>query len=478
MTLLKRLSTSPLELILALSLPFIWFGGLGVTPWWVLPLWTVALLMRRLDNGRRMVAVPVMVLIAFGLSLSFYPDPWGMVTEFFKLLAVGVGLYFAFGALLEGSGFALVLLGLMLIFHPHPLGLGVVLVALIALGEASMHGRGQRAGGVRSSRALPLLIGLVVTVSLLSTLLPRAGLTLRAPPRGESAAPETPTQIDPATPLVRPPAAPARGQITYQLPANEDPVPGWVKTLIQLSLSLIMATAAVLFALLLWRSGRLPGGARVKLWHFVFLGAVFAFSAMLLLYLTLSTGNTLAGSSSATPNTLPNPHTLPSSVVTLKADSPSVRIYTFISYFLLFALPLLLAFLLYGVWTLWFLRPQQLAAALPVKAEVTLVPGVIPPLDPDTVRALYSRFLEHMKARGLTRLESETPWEFWRTVSKAHPELEDDAHALTWAYMPVRYGNLPDIEGFEAALRALEHLESVKLENMEGEGNTGGQSHP
>jgi len=461
MTLLKRLSTSPLELILALTLPFIWFGGLGATPWWVLPLWMGALLLRRLDNGRRMVAVPVMVLVAFGLSLSFYPDPWGMVTEFFKLLAVGVGLYLAYGALLEGSGFALVLLALILIFHPHPLGLGVMLIALLALGEASMRGK----GGVRSSRALPLLIGLVVALSLLSALLPRAGLTLQAPPRGESAAPNTPAQLEPAPPPIRPPAAPPRASVTYQLPAGQDPVPGWVKTLIELSLSLVMAASALLFGLLLWRSGRLPGGARVQAWHFVFLGAVFAFAAMLLLYLTLSTGNTLANNPSATPNTLPDGSTRPSRVVSLSADSPGVRVYAFISYFLLFALPLLLAFLLYGVWTLWRFRPQQIAAVeLPSKGEVALEPGTIPPLDPNTVRALYARFLTHMKARGLVRLDSETPWEFWRTVSRAHPELETDAHALTWAYMPVRYGNLPDREGFEAALRALEHLESLKWE--------------
>jgi len=461
MTLLKRLSQSPLELILALSLPFIWFGGLGATPWWVLPLWTGALLLRRLDNGRRMVAVPTLVLIAFGLSLFFYPDPWGMVTEFFKLLAVGVGLYLAYGALLEGSGFGLVLLAPMLIFHPHPLGLGVMLIALLALGEASMRGK----GGVRSSRALPLLMGLVVAVSLLSALLPRAGLTLRAPPRGESAAPNAPTQLEPTPPATRPPVAPARESVTYQLPAGQDPVPEWVKVLIQLSLSLVMATSAVLFGLLVWRSGQLPGGARVKLWHFVFLGAVFAFAAMLLLYLALSTGNTLAGSPT-TPSALPDGSTPPSSVVSLSADSPAVRVYAFISYFLLFALPLLLAFLLYGVWTLWRFRPQHPEPpALTVKAEVALEPGVIPPLDPDTVRALYARFLTHMKARGLIRLESETPWEFWRTVSKAHPELEADAHALTWAYMPVRYGNLPDREGFEAALRALEHLESLRWEN-------------
>ena len=461
MTLFKRLSHSPLELTLALALPFIWFGALGVTPWWVLPLWMLALLMRRLDSNRRMVAIPVVVLIAFGLALSFYPDPWGMVGEFFKLLAVGVGLYLAYGALLEGSGFGLVLLAPMLIFHPHPLGLGAMLIALIALGEVSMRGKGE----VRSSRALPLLVGLVVSVTLLSTLLPRAGLTLAAPPRGESAQPNTPTQLEPAKPLNPSSTPPPRAPVTYQLPASQDPVPGWVKTLIELSLSLVMATSVVLFGLLVWRSGQLPGGARVKLWHFVFLGAVFAFSIMLLLYLTLSTGNTLSGSSSA-PNALPDQNTPPSSVVSLDSNSPAVRIYAFISYFLLFALPLLLAFLVYGVWTLWRFRPQQPApVALPLKGKVVLEPGIIPPLDPDTVRALYARFLEHMKVRGLTRFESETPWEFWRTVSKAHPELENDAHALTWAYMPVRYGNLPDREGFEAAFRALEHLESLKRES-------------
>ncbi|MBC7647162.1 MAG: DUF4129 domain-containing protein [Pseudopedobacter sp.] len=458
MTLFKRFFPSPLEPILALILPFAWFGGLGSTPWWVLPLWMVALVLRRFDTAHRFVGIPLLVLIAFGMALAFYPDPWGMVTEFFKLFIVGIGLYLAHGSLLEGSAFGLVPLGIMLIFHPHPLGLGALLIGLIALGETSMRGGGK----IRSGRALPLLLGGVLSLVVLSALLPRAGLTLEAPPRGESAQNEVETPPTEPTELSTPQEGSARGPITYNLPASEDPVPNWVKEIIKATLSLIMVACVVLFCIILWKPVRLSAGPRVKPWHFIFLGSVFAFSAMLMLYLGLSTGNTLGGSGLSGGSSLPD--TGPSSIVNLNANSPEVRAYTFISYILLFALPLLLAFLAYGAWTLWQLRPQQLAAAtLPAPAEVVLEPGVIPPLNPDTVRALYARFLEHMGQRGLLRLESETPWEFWRTVSKTYPELEDDAHALTWAYMPVRYGNLPDREGFEAAFRALEHLESVPV---------------
>ncbi|GGJ34034.1 DUF4129 domain-containing protein [Deinococcus roseus] len=108
-------------------------------------------------------------------------------------------------------------------------------------------------------------------------------------------------------------------------------------------------------------------------------------------------------------------------------------------------------------WILWKARSgRQSARQEPAQHRAHLLPAQV---TLQGVRKLYHDFLDLMATQGLGRLPSNTPKEYAVQIGVQHPEMRGWVEAITAAYLPVRYGDLPDQNSFEQAHTALMHLQ-------------------
>lgn len=455
----KLIQLNPLEVWLACLIPLAWAGGLAPIPWFALPLWALTLLLSRFDSERRTLSWPLHVFVALGLALTLQPDWLEVVKYFFGLLVVGAALQFSFSMVMQGLKVGLVPLLAMLLLSPNPLGFLALLAGFFALGETTQQAYTSKP--LRSSGVMPLLLGLAVVLTLMTLVLPRAGLsldtTLPKPPT------ETSRQLEP-TPQEQQ-AAPARpnrsrplSSVVIQNP-SEPLFPAWFKPLLE---GIFAATTLVCVLILLSMLRYREKGAAVKmrLDQLLAVVAILTVSLMGLLWLTLSSSGAIAGMFEGSRDTgqipdLPDPQGQP---LVIQPSQNMLNTAKLMGYGLLISGLVTLLMLLGGLWTLWRFRPNSIS---PLKTSPTnpASPSLPPlPINPDTVRALYAQFLEQMKKRSFTRFEAETPLEYAARIAQEFPTLERDVTLITAIYVPVRYGDLPDQARFEEARLALERL--------------------
>ncbi|KAA3660289.1 MAG: DUF4129 domain-containing protein [Chloroflexi bacterium] len=63
-----------------------------------------------------------------------------------------------------------------------------------------------------------------------------------------------------------------------------------------------------------------------------------------------------------------------------------------------------------------------------------------------SIRRIYQRMLHAADASGYPRLESETPFEYLKTLAKAWPDYPAETRLITQAYVNVRYGETPETQ--------------------------------
>lgn len=78
-----------------------------------------------------------------------------------------------------------------------------------------------------------------------------------------------------------------------------------------------------------------------------------------------------------------------------------------------------------------------------------------------TIRRIYRNMLRAAEASGYPRLETETPYEFLKTLQfQAWPAHQPETQLITAAYVKVRYGELPETkEELQALKTAWQTLE-------------------
>lgn len=85
-----------------------------------------------------------------------------------------------------------------------------------------------------------------------------------------------------------------------------------------------------------------------------------------------------------------------------------------------------------------------------------------------SIRRIYEAMCQAAAAAGFPRLESETPYEYLTTLTRAWPENRADTHLITEAFIRIRYGELPEtqeeLDAIRAAWRRLEAAESHRLD--------------
>ncbi|WP_420642350.1 DUF4129 domain-containing protein [Candidatus Leptofilum sp.] len=82
-----------------------------------------------------------------------------------------------------------------------------------------------------------------------------------------------------------------------------------------------------------------------------------------------------------------------------------------------------------------------------------------------SIRRIYRNMLRAADASGYPRLETETPFEFLKTLARAWPEHQQQTHLITNAYVKVRYGELPEtkeeLQAIKDAWRTLEQAPPI-----------------
>ncbi|RMG99919.1 MAG: DUF4129 domain-containing protein [Chloroflexi bacterium] len=79
-----------------------------------------------------------------------------------------------------------------------------------------------------------------------------------------------------------------------------------------------------------------------------------------------------------------------------------------------------------------------------------------------SIRRVYQQMLNAAESVGYPRAESETPYEFLKTLAKIWPEHQNETQLITQAYVRVRYGELPETqEELDAILQAWQVLEQT-----------------
>jgi len=61
-----------------------------------------------------------------------------------------------------------------------------------------------------------------------------------------------------------------------------------------------------------------------------------------------------------------------------------------------------------------------------------------------SIRRIYQQMLHAADASGFPRLESETPFEYLKTLAQAWPDYPSETRLITQAYVNVRYGEIPE----------------------------------
>lgn len=456
----KLIHLNPLEVWLACLIPLAWAGGLAPIPWFALPLWALTLLLSRFDSAQRTLSWPLHVFIALGLALTLQPDWLEVVKYFFGLLVVGAALQFSFTMVMHGLKVGLVPLLAMLLLFPHPLSFLALLAGFFALGETTQQAYTSKP--LRSSGVMPLLLGLGVVLTLMTLVLPRAGLsldtTLPKPPTETSRQLEPTPQEQQAAPARPPRRSSPLSSVVVQNP-TEPLFPAWFKPLLEAIFAATTLTC-VLILLSMLRYRERGTAVKMRLDQVLAVVAILAVSVMGLLWLTLSASGAIAGilggmrDNGQTPD-LPNPTDQP---LVIQPSQNMLNTAKLLGYGLLISGLVTLLMLLGGLWTLWRFRPNTIS---PPKTSLTkpASPSLPPlPINPDTVRALYAQFLEQMSKRSFSRFEAETPLEYAARIAQEFPALERDVTLITAIYVPVRYGDLPDQARFEEARLALERL--------------------
>jgi hypothetical protein len=79
-----------------------------------------------------------------------------------------------------------------------------------------------------------------------------------------------------------------------------------------------------------------------------------------------------------------------------------------------------------------------------------------------SIRRIYQDMCSMAGSNGYPRLESETPYEYLKTLKDAWPENTAETYLITEAYNRIRYGELPEtqeeLDEIEAAWKRLEHI--------------------
>lgn len=79
-----------------------------------------------------------------------------------------------------------------------------------------------------------------------------------------------------------------------------------------------------------------------------------------------------------------------------------------------------------------------------------------------TVRRLYALMCQEGARRGFPRRAAETPYEYLRDLSLAFPGCEEEARAITEAYVQVHYGETPaSLEQWERVQAAWQRMQAV-----------------
>jgi Domain of unknown function (DUF4129) len=74
-----------------------------------------------------------------------------------------------------------------------------------------------------------------------------------------------------------------------------------------------------------------------------------------------------------------------------------------------------------------------------------------------SIRRIYRKMLRAADASGYPRLDSETPYEFLKTLSQTWPENRQETQLITTAYVKIRYGELPETEQELQAIKSAWH---------------------
>lgn len=84
-----------------------------------------------------------------------------------------------------------------------------------------------------------------------------------------------------------------------------------------------------------------------------------------------------------------------------------------------------------------------------------------------SVRRIYQQMCRAAAVYGYTRQESETPYEYLNTLSRAWPQGTAESRLITQAYVRVRYGQIPETAEELAAIRAAwNRLEQARPEEQ------------
>ncbi|MCP5096545.1 MAG: DUF4129 domain-containing protein [Chloroflexi bacterium] len=82
-----------------------------------------------------------------------------------------------------------------------------------------------------------------------------------------------------------------------------------------------------------------------------------------------------------------------------------------------------------------------------------------------SIRRVYRQMLAAADASGYPRLDSETPYEYLKTLQEAWPDHHQQTQIITSAYINVRYGEIPETEAeLDAILAAWDQLETAPPE--------------
>ncbi len=428
------------------------FTALGLLPWWVCLSLSAALVLGRLGEDARSVAVMLVLLgaVAVSLPLLFGTGPERLVhsgTLFAQAAAVGL-LALVSARELEGGGHRgfLAPVAAVLLF---PSAGGLLALLLAALGTGGADGRTRLwIGGTPLTRVLAPVLAAALLASGLALLfgpvVPTPGATVAAP---TATAPSRPLTLAPLRPSG--PAASGRAQTTP--PPAATGLPG--DPLLLRPLIPVTALLIVLCCVLLLQHTRLKQAERRSTWadYAALVGLLGALFMLGVLGAGARPGGLLGGPA-------PAPASLPGGKVAPVARQAARHLPDWVSPLLNTGMVVAtLFFAVAAVYLYRALKAQQKETATAVPAGT--LPGT-PPLPPlHRVRLAWRELETVLGAAGLARLGSETPEDYAARLAGLLPAAGPDLRTLARLYLPVRYGGVvgeQDADQAEAAARGVQ----------------------
>ena len=410
------------------------FAVLGLLPWWVCLSLSAALVLGRLGEDARSVAVLLVLLgaVAVSLPLLFGTGADRLVhsgTLFAQAATVGLLALASARALDDGQrwGFLAPVAGLLL----FPSAGGLLALLLAALGTGGADGRTRLwIGRTPLTRALGPVLAAALLASgvalLFGPVFPAPPATVTAPAVAVPGRPVTPAPPRPSSP-------PASGRTqTTPLPAATG-LPG--DPLLLRPLIPVTALLIVLCCILLLQHTRLKRAERRSTWadYAALVGLLGALFMLGVLGAGARPGGLLGGPA-------PAPAGLPGGKVAPVAQQAARHLPDWVSPLL--NIGMVVATLFFAVAAVYLyraLKAQQKEIATASPAAGTL-PGTSPLPALHRVRLAWRGLEAALAGAGLARLQSETPEEFAARVSGQLPGAAADLHTLTRLYLPVRYG--------------------------------------